>query len=271
MLPFSLVASVTSVLGGLIVTKTKSYRPVLWVSYAIYTLGMGLMTMLDAKTSTALQEIYILIPAIGLGCIFQTPLIALTAAMPASQMATSTAAMALTRNASGTIGITVAGSIFNSNVLHRIARIQGYTVPGNNPSSNLRDLVHIMPADLRAEIIEAYAQALRLVWIIFTPIVGIGFLATLGVKSYSLNRKTVTHKDAEKMTQMTEKPKDEEEAVEASSANEAAVVAMAAEGPAAGQGAAEEAILKDTDIEQVSVPVETYLETPQAGRPSTVE
>lgn len=36
-----------SVISGLILSKTGKYRPIMWVAYAVMTLGMGLMIMLD--------------------------------------------------------------------------------------------------------------------------------------------------------------------------------------------------------------------------------
>lgn len=49
------------------------------------------MTQLDDTSSVAKQELYTLVAALGVGGLFITPLIALQAAMPIDQMATSTA------------------------------------------------------------------------------------------------------------------------------------------------------------------------------------
>lgn len=191
MLPYSLMSAVTSMISGFLVSRYKAYRPIIWASFAVFTVGQGLMTMLDADTPKALQEIYPLIAGLGLGCLFQTPLIALTAAMPPSEMATSTAAMALVRTAGGTVGITIAGSIFNAGVRSRVGGIQGYSLPPGGTTSNLRGLVHLQPPELASEVVHAYGEALRLVWIVLTPVVGVGFLASLGIKGYSLQRKTI--------------------------------------------------------------------------------
>lgn len=45
-------------------------------------LGYGLLIMLDDQTSTAVTEILFIVPAIGIGPLFQLPLLALQAAMP---------------------------------------------------------------------------------------------------------------------------------------------------------------------------------------------
>ena len=63
------------------------------------TLSFGLLLTLDEKSHTVEKVIYLLIAALGVGCFFQTPLIALQAAMPLKDMATSTATLGLMRYA----------------------------------------------------------------------------------------------------------------------------------------------------------------------------
>ena len=198
MLPYSLVSAATSMASGAYVSRVRAYRPTVWVSFAVYTLGMGLMTMLDADSSRAEQEIYPLIAGLGLGCLFQTPLIVLTAAMPPKEMASSTAAMALIRTAGGAIGISVAGSVFNAGVRSKTANITGYSRAGMSAdTSDLRGLVHLQPPQLSYEVVHAYGEALRLIWIVMAPIVGFGFLCSLGLKGYSLSRKIVQKQEKE--------------------------------------------------------------------------
>lgn len=196
MLPYSLVSAATSMASGAYVSRARAYRPTIWVAFAVYTLGMGLMTMLDADSSKAEQEIYPLIAGLGLGCLFQTPVIVLTAAMPPKEMASSTAAMALVRTAGGTVGITIAGSVFNAGVRSNTAGIMGYARAGMSAdTNNLRGLVHLQPPQLSYEVVHAYGEALRLIWIVMAPIVGFGFLSSLGLKGYSLQRKIVQEKE----------------------------------------------------------------------------
>ena len=98
MLTFSFGTSIISVISGLL-SMTGKYRPVIWVAFAVMTIGTGLMIMLDYTSSlyvfliyecsspcyriySARQEIFPLIAALGIGSLFQIPLVALQAAMP---------------------------------------------------------------------------------------------------------------------------------------------------------------------------------------------
>lgn len=215
MLPFSFLSAIVSAASGYLVSYLGRYRPILWFSFGLFTLGMGLMIMLDADTPKSLQEIYPALAGLGLGPLFQTPMVAMTAAMPPAQMATSVATYALVRSAAGTVGITVAGSIFNSGVHSRLKNIPGYS---DTSTANLKNIIHLEPPSLAYEVVHAYGDALRLVWIVLTPIVGVGFLCSLGVKGYSLNRRIIQNpgkikessKDVEKQTPIQQEEQEEQ-------------------------------------------------------------
>lgn len=66
---------------------------------------MGLLILLDANSSRGMACGLLLIPGIGIGALFQTPLIGIQAAMPISEMATSTGAYVLVRSIGTTLGV----------------------------------------------------------------------------------------------------------------------------------------------------------------------
>ncbi|KAG6814513.1 hypothetical protein H0H92_000038 [Tricholoma furcatifolium] len=128
MLPFSLGSALTSAVSGIIVSRTGQYRPVLWIAYAVFTIGLGLMTMLSATSADRAEKvIFLLISALGLGCLFQTPLIGLQAAMPIKDMATSTATFGFIRTLGGTVGISIGEAIFTSIVAKKLVKIPNLT------------------------------------------------------------------------------------------------------------------------------------------------
>ncbi|KAJ7048263.1 MFS general substrate transporter, partial [Mycena amicta] len=97
-IPFSLLSSATSVVGGVIVSRMGDYRPIMWLAYVIMAIGYGLMIMLDERSSLALQIIYPTIAGIGLGFLFLPPLIGIQAAMPTKNMATTSTTFGLFRH-----------------------------------------------------------------------------------------------------------------------------------------------------------------------------
>lgn len=52
MLPFSLGAGFFSIASGMVVARTRVYRPVMYFAWTVMTLGYGLMVMLDNTSNT---------------------------------------------------------------------------------------------------------------------------------------------------------------------------------------------------------------------------
>ncbi|KAJ3989453.1 MFS general substrate transporter [Lentinula detonsa] len=204
MLPFSLGSALTSALSGVVVSRTKEYRLVMWLSWAMFVVGYGLMTMLDSHSNTAMKELYPFVAAIGIGCLFQTPLIALQAAMPLRDMATSTGAFGFIRTLGGTVGISVGQVIFSSTLSPRLAKIPNISIDTSSAAlaESVTSLKDIPDATTRAAVIQAYAKSITSIWVVCTPIAGVGFLLVLWIRKYTLNRTIVRNEkkpaDAEK-------------------------------------------------------------------------
>lgn len=73
--------------------------------------------------------LYLLVAALGVGPLFQLPMLHLQASMPQKDMATSSATLALLRSIGGTVGISVVGAIYANRLESGLAGIQGYSVP----------------------------------------------------------------------------------------------------------------------------------------------
>lgn len=202
MLPFSLGAALVAVVSGLLVAKTGKYKIISLAGYAVMVLGFGLMCDLSATSSRAKQEIYILIAALGVGCNFQTPLIILQAAMPMADMAVATSAMVLLRSIGGSVGITVGGAIYASQLSKRLPA--GYASGAGGGSEDVAGLVHISPLALRMEVLAAYADSIRTIWIVMAPLCAISLLSALAMREYTLKR-TVVSNDTKKKIDDEEK------------------------------------------------------------------
>ena len=125
----------------------------MWFSWVIIVLGYGLMIQLDEKSNTSVfyfffslrvvmiftrcffymflsaeKVLYLLVSALGVGCLFQTPLIGLQAAMPLKDMATSTSTFGFIRTLGGTVGISVGQAIL-SGVSSSFNNIQYLVIP----------------------------------------------------------------------------------------------------------------------------------------------
>jgi len=193
MIPFSLGASLSSVISGVIVTLKGRYRAIVWGSWATMVLGWGLMTTLDDHSNTAQKVLYPFVTALGIGCLFMVPLIALQAAMPIKDMATSTGAFGFLRTMGGTVGIAVGQAIYTSVLrkkLNKIPNLNGFDTSPAALSESVRTLQRL-PQPEQGEIVHAYTQSISAIWVFNAPVVAVGFIMVLFIKAYTLKRTTI--------------------------------------------------------------------------------
>ncbi|KAI0780966.1 MFS amino acid permease [Trametes elegans] len=190
MLPYSLGGALLSIASGQVISRTGRWRPVMWFGWAVMILGYGLMTMLDDRSNNAEKELYPLVAAVGIGCLFQTPLIGLQAAMPLKDMATSTAAFVLIRSLGGTVGISIGQAIISSELRRRVANIPGLSIDTSPAALTqlVRQISHIPDVVQRTAVTHAYTRSISTIWVVNTPIMGAGFLMVLFVRGYTLKR-----------------------------------------------------------------------------------
>jgi len=206
LMPLSLGASFMAIVSGILLSIIKTYRVMMWTSWIVMTLGFGLMIMLDDTTPIAQQEVFILIAGLGVGCLFQPPLIALQAAMPLEDMATSTATFGLLRTLGGTVGISVGGAIYSSELQRRIANLGLQGPIGNSGSlgqlmGDIQQISRIPDVAVRTLLEHAFTRSVSLIWLVCTPLLGFGTLVVFLLRGYSLKRTVVRAGDKKEQTE----------------------------------------------------------------------
>ncbi|KAG8869423.1 hypothetical protein FRB98_002568 [Tulasnella sp. 332] len=193
LIPYSLMSSFFAIISGQVIARTGSWRPTLWFGWGVMVLGFGLMIMLDGSSSRVKEVFVQLVAAIGVGCLFVTPMLAIQSAMPLKDMAVATATLGLMRQIGSTVGISAGSAIYLSILRKKLNHIQGYAganVPNSELINDLAALKSITPESLKAQVIDAYCTSVSAIWIVTTPLVFIGFLIVLVVRPYSLKRPT---------------------------------------------------------------------------------
>ena len=117
---------------------------------------MGLCIDLGYPFSLPKSIIFLLITGVGIGGLFQTPLIALQAAMPYRDMAVATGALVLFRLLGSAAGVAIGGTILDNELSKRLSRISGFGNMGVGINGNITNLVNL-PEPLRGEVLSAFA------------------------------------------------------------------------------------------------------------------
>jgi len=178
-------------ISGQVITRTGRYREQLWGAWFFMTLSTGLMIMLDDRSNLAEQIIFLLLGALGTGPLFQTPLIALQAAMPLKDMAVSTGAFMFLRLIGGAIGISVSQAVISSTLREKLSHVSGFAGSAAAISQNVSQLKDIPDPVVRRAVIHAFARALNTAWIVMTPLCGLSLFLVLFIRHYTMKRTIV--------------------------------------------------------------------------------
>ncbi|KAJ2610352.1 hypothetical protein H4S08_003650 [Coemansia sp. RSA 1365] len=194
LLPFVIGIMITSIGTGFLVMRYGKYRPYMWAGTAVCTLGLGLLGLLDRDSSLAIRICFLLIAGLGVGAFIQLSLISGQAAVPAGDMATTTAVLTFFRSTGSVFGMAVMQAIMSSNLRQTLKTIRGGFFRYNEIVSSSLDnpsIIYdsIVPEELREEIINSYMHALHLVFLAMIPFAALMFLSTLPLKHIELARR----------------------------------------------------------------------------------
>ncbi|SCV72438.1 BQ2448_3975 [Microbotryum intermedium] len=191
LMPFSVVSAMMSICSGFIINKTGRVKEPIIVGFFIFTVGTALLATLSEKSSLGMEVGYQLIAAIGVGNLFQSAYVATQSSVAIEDMPTATSTVGLIRSLGGTVGISVSGALYASQLRSRLAGIPNYTGTAST-QGDLSSLVLIEPPELRAQVLHAYARAINSPWIVGAPLLFVSSILVCFQKHYSLDRKTVS-------------------------------------------------------------------------------
>ncbi|KKP05568.1 hypothetical protein THAR02_02294 [Trichoderma harzianum] len=159
------------IFGGLIVTWSGRYKPVLIVGLALLPIATGCFTLLTAETPTAQWAVFQVIAGLGGGLALTSTLPAIQAPLAEGDLAAATAAWAFVRSFGMIWGGSIPAAVFNSKVDSLTSRIDNAQVRsllalGGAYEHATRLFItsfNDQPA-LKAQIISVYTDALQETW-----------------------------------------------------------------------------------------------------------
>lgn len=193
-LPMVVALALSSVAAGIVVKKTGHYRELIVGGLFLMTLGFGLLIDLKPYASWPRIIVYQIIAGVGVGPLFQAPLVALQANIHTGDNATATATFGFIRQLSAAISV-VLGTVIYQNVLgQRVQTIAALLGPEttaqitNSFSGSQKSLIKSLPADQRRAVLGAITFTFDHMWIFYTCMSAIGFALSLFLKPVVLNK-----------------------------------------------------------------------------------
>lgn len=193
-LPYCLSLSTTSIFTGWIIKATGRYRELIAGGLIFMTLGFGLFINLQPYASWPRIIIYQIIAGIGVGPVFQSPLVGLQATVHQGDAATATAAFNFFRQTSASMAI-VLGTVIYQNVLRHqgpsLASKVGPQIANKVASSfsgSQKSLISSLTAFQRSAVLQTFTFSLSRLWIFYTCFAGLAMILSFLIRPVALSK-----------------------------------------------------------------------------------
>jgi MFS family permease len=196
----ALSISFASIATGIFIRKTGHYLPPIYAGLATMTLGYGLFTNLDAHSSWVKIILYQIVAGIGVGPLFQAPLIALQSLISPKDIAAGTSTFQFMRNVSSSISVVIGGVVFQNTIAAQSDRLVAVLGPamaarlgGFNAGANV-GVINALPEAQKRIARDIFAESLHDMWIMYVSVAGLGLLSSFLLTRQVLQREHTTTK-----------------------------------------------------------------------------
>ena len=207
LLPTAIALAISSVGTGVFVKKSGMFLPPIYFGLFMMTLGYGLFIDFDAHTTWTKLIIFQIIAGLGIGPLFQAPIIALQAHINPRDIGTATATLGFVRQLATSSSVVIGEVVFQNEMQKKgqiLARVLGpklgEQLGGGNAGANTR-LIDSLPANEKSVVRVAFADSLQPMWIMYTVFAAVGLLTSLLIRKKVLSgqhEETKTGMEAEK-------------------------------------------------------------------------
>jgi hypothetical protein len=197
--PWTFTTAPAAAIVGVIITKTGRWRFGIYSGWFLTVVGMSLLVLYKV-TSPAAEYIPIaLISGVGLGILYASMSFGIQASSTNRDLPFAAALYSFFRHFGQMLGVAIGGAIFQNQVKKQLLGYPSLASQANELSKDASALVEIikaMPpqqAAIKADMIQAYVDALRTVWIVMACLAGAALvLGTIFTRPKSLERELET-------------------------------------------------------------------------------
>ncbi|KAF8884284.1 MFS general substrate transporter [Gymnopilus junonius] len=187
LLPYILPLSLSSVVVGILVSRSGWVRPWLWIGGLVNLVGTGLCILFNGNQAKGPEFVILVITGLGMGFIYQTNTIAAQSQVTRDELASVTTMTMWSKSLGGIIAISIQGSIIQNVVSNRILS-NPLSAPYIEAVESISNLYQV-PAEVRAIIRQAYGAAFSKMMIVTTALVAVGYVASLGMGRVVMTKK----------------------------------------------------------------------------------
>ncbi|KAJ8110866.1 hypothetical protein ONZ43_g5763 [Nemania bipapillata] len=197
LIPQSLVGIPGAAISAVALSRWGRYKPLHFVGFAIFALGLGLFSLLNENSTKAYWATFESIMALGAGVVLNTQLPAFQAPIAEEDQAAATAAWCFVRTFGNVWGIAIPAVIFNNRVSTLAERVSDSEIrkflrDGHAYQYGTADFVGKLSQPLKSEVISVYRDSLHLVFQVAVAFAGLAAFLALLEKEYKLREELDT-------------------------------------------------------------------------------
>lgn len=181
---------------GTMISRTGHYRWAVWSGWAITTLGLGLLYLLDVNTSTVEWIFLNLVVGVGLGFNYSALGVTLQAATTEEDMSSAVAMFTFFRLMGQALGVVIGGVTFQDEIRTKLLAIPSLAPMAdqyaNDGAALAQQIKSIRDSNDRNMVIQVYADSLKTVWAVLCGAAGLALVTSLIIKDQSLDRQFVS-------------------------------------------------------------------------------
>src|SRR5699024_10045211 len=181
-----MAAAVTT---GQLISRTGRYKVFPIMGTAIASVGMYLVSMMDASTTRVTSSLYMVVLGVGIGFIMPTLILTVQNSVPKRDIGSATAGVNFFRQIGASFGTALIGSMFvsrlTSDLSDRLPADAASKVGEQAGSITPEQLAHL-PTDIAHTIVVSYADALIPLYRYLVPLLVLGLIVACFLKEKPL-------------------------------------------------------------------------------------
>jgi EmrB/QacA subfamily drug resistance transporter len=186
LIPMMLGATVMSLVGGQIMTRTGRYKALPVAGGAVMATAMYLLTGLGVNTSLVTSGTFYVLLGLGMGCLMQVTTVIVQNSVQPRDMGVASSSRMFFQQIGGSMGVALFGAIF----ARRLTDAMSARLPGVHLSTSGGTFdpvtVNKLPAPIRHDVFYAIAHAIQGVFFYAAPAGIILFILALLIKEVPL-------------------------------------------------------------------------------------
>jgi hypothetical protein len=179
MLPMVFGLLVASIGAGVVVSRTGRYKVFPITGSALMTVGLYLLSRMDADTGFVTISAFMLVLGVGIGLCMQVLTIIVQNTAAYRDLGVATSGVTFFRALGSSFGAAVFGAIYSARLTDVLPGAIASS-PGLDPSMvTTPSALHSQPADVIAPVVDAYAEVLHAVFLYAAPVGILAFALSL--------------------------------------------------------------------------------------------